>query len=138
MDTSILGRPVRVVKEVPVYAFAGGWGDGWIVLHPGALLRMEGRDAKEPELLIFASGPEPIGPRGTGRTGGLVHISRLDSFVDLSPIISRIVEVLGEDQAWKWIPTPCKALGGKTPRNLLGDEAGHQQIEIVLGRIEHG
>jgi len=137
MSRSLLGRPVRVVKEVSAYAFSGGWGDGWTVLHPGALLRLERQDESTPGLVHFASGPEPIEPSCTGRTGGIVNVSDLDCFMDLSATINRIIATLGEDLAWQWISAPCEALGGEIPRDLLGDEIGQKQIAEYLDDYGH-
>lgn len=54
-------------------------------------------------------------------------------------IFNRAVEVLGsEDAAKRWIHTPVKALGWKTPFDYADTEVGTREIEAVLGRIEHG
>lgn len=48
-------------------------------------------------------------------------------------------DVLGSDEkAGLWLHRPNRALGNKLPLSLLGTDAGIEQIEIVLGRLEHG
>ena len=144
MDESfqtLLGRPMQVVKTLPIYAFAGGWGDGWTEMHPGSLLRLDRPIEQDPKLLHFWDGPEPVSLEATPgmRSGGLVHIDHLGYLADLTPIIERIEGVFGDSaKAWRWIQAPCGALGGRTPRGLLGSEQGHQEIEIILVRIEDG
>jgi hypothetical protein len=139
--SALLGRPMRVVKLLPIYAFAGGWGDGWTEMHPSSLLRLDRPDERDPKLLHFWAGPEPVGLMATPgmRSGGLVHIDHMDSLADLTPIIERIEGVFGDQvKAWRWIQAPCGALEGRTPRSLLGTENGHQEIETILVRIEDG
>ena len=54
-------------------------------------------------------------------------------------IAARAVEVLGsEGKASRWLRRPNRALGGKPPVALLDTDLGTQQVEAVLGRIEHG
>ncbi len=48
-------------------------------------------------------------------------------------------EVLGSDEkAGLWLHRPNRALGNRPPIALLGTDAGIAQIEMVLGRLEHG
>jgi hypothetical protein len=138
---ALLGRPVRVLKLFPAYVFAGGWADGWTEMYPGSLLRLDRPDEREPELVHFWAGPEPVGLEVTPgmRPGGLVHVSRLDCLVDLTRVLTRIEGVFGsETKAWRWIQTPCGALGGQPPGQFLGTEQGQEEIETILVRIEHG
>jgi putative toxin-antitoxin system antitoxin component (TIGR02293 family) len=54
-------------------------------------------------------------------------------------IATRASEVLGsEDKARRWLHRPNRALGNRLPLNLLATDAGIEQIETVLGRLEHG
>jgi putative toxin-antitoxin system antitoxin component (TIGR02293 family) len=41
-------------------------------------------------------------------------------------------------QATKWFSSKPKALGGKTPLELMKTEFGARLVEDLLGRIEHG
>jgi putative toxin-antitoxin system antitoxin component (TIGR02293 family) len=54
-------------------------------------------------------------------------------------IAARASDVLGsEEKAGLWLHRPNRALGNKPPITLLGTDAGIEQTEIVLGRLEHG
>ena len=54
-------------------------------------------------------------------------------------IFNRALEVMGtEDAARRWIHTPIKPLGSKTPFEYADTEVGAREVEAVLGRIEHG
>lgn len=54
-------------------------------------------------------------------------------------VIARANEVFGDpDKAAVWLDRPNRALSGSTPRSLLSTSEGVNQIETLLGRIEHG
>jgi putative toxin-antitoxin system antitoxin component (TIGR02293 family) len=54
-------------------------------------------------------------------------------------IATRASEVLGsEEKAQLWLHRPNRALGNILPLNLLATDAGVEQVETVLGRLEHG
>jgi putative toxin-antitoxin system antitoxin component (TIGR02293 family) len=42
------------------------------------------------------------------------------------------------DESAEWIQTPNAALGKQQPLTLLDTDIGVQQVDQVLGRIEHG
>jgi len=42
------------------------------------------------------------------------------------------------ETAKDWLKTPNRALGGATPLDLLDTDAGAEQVEEVLYRVEHG
>lgn len=42
------------------------------------------------------------------------------------------------DAARTWLATPRGALGGATPLDLLQTEPGAQEVENLIGRLEHG
>jgi putative toxin-antitoxin system antitoxin component (TIGR02293 family) len=57
-------------------------------------------------------------------------------FADL---VARAVEVLGSrPQALAWLRTPLTGLNGLTPLQAMAGAEGRQEVEDVLGRIEHG
>lgn len=59
-EPNLLGRQVRVIRELETWAFAGGWGDGPQILHPGAKLYLEyERDGQ-----VFFKGGSPAGTTG--------------------------------------------------------------------------
>lgn len=43
-----------------------------------------------------------------------------------------------EESATRWLITPRKALGYKRPIDIASTEEGAQEIENLIGRIEHG
>lgn len=42
------------------------------------------------------------------------------------------------DSALRWLKTPARALGSQTPLSYASIELGAQQVEHLIGRIEHG
>jgi putative toxin-antitoxin system antitoxin component (TIGR02293 family) len=51
----------------------------------------------------------------------------------------KALEVLGGvDEARRWFVAPKRALGGRTPLEFCDTEPGAQEVEHLLGRIEHG
>jgi putative toxin-antitoxin system antitoxin component (TIGR02293 family) len=42
------------------------------------------------------------------------------------------------DAARAWFHAPHRALGGKSPLELAGTDAGAREVEALLGRLEHG
>lgn len=58
---------------------------------------------------------------------------------ELKQIFARAVEVFGdESEAKLWLKEPKSALQGKAPIQVINTESGIQQVELMLGRIEHG
>lgn len=56
-------------------------------------------------------------------------------------VVDYAVQVLGtRDHVLRWLQSPNRALGGVTPATLLstGAETDADQVEELLGRIEHG
>ncbi|MES2822461.1 MAG: antitoxin Xre/MbcA/ParS toxin-binding domain-containing protein [Pseudomonadota bacterium] len=43
-----------------------------------------------------------------------------------------------KESALRWLASPARALGGKTPISYASIELGAQQVENLIGRIEHG
>jgi putative toxin-antitoxin system antitoxin component (TIGR02293 family) len=57
----------------------------------------------------------------------------------LADVVARAVEVLGSrPRALAWLRTPVAGLDGKTPLEAMAAAGGRQQVEDILGRIEHG
>ena len=57
----------------------------------------------------------------------------------LADVVARAVEVLGSRaRALAWLRTPVGGLDGKTPLEAMAAAEGRQQVEDILGRIEHG
>jgi putative toxin-antitoxin system antitoxin component (TIGR02293 family) len=54
-------------------------------------------------------------------------------------VVARALEVFGDrTKALRWLRTPIPSLGDATPQEMLEREGGIEQVEDVLGRIEHG
>jgi len=62
-----------------------------------------------------------------------------DRVLRLARIGAHASAALGnEEKAAKWLRRPNRALGNRTPLELLDNDIGARQVEEVLGRIEHG
>ncbi len=62
-----------------------------------------------------------------------------DRLFRLARIFAFAMEVLGStEQAREWLHTPQIGLGERTPLDMIKTEAGAQEVEDLLGRIEHG
>jgi putative toxin-antitoxin system antitoxin component (TIGR02293 family) len=62
-----------------------------------------------------------------------------DRLVRLARVAAQASEVLGDaERASRWLHRPNRALGGVAPLALLDTDVGAQQVEQILGRIEHG
>ena len=62
-----------------------------------------------------------------------------DRLYRLARIVARAIEVFGdESEAKQWLNEPKLALQGQTPLEVISTEPGVQQVDIMLGRIEHG
>jgi putative toxin-antitoxin system antitoxin component (TIGR02293 family) len=70
--------------------------------------------------------------------------ARLDPVVSdrlyrLARIVALAVEVLEDDaRAVSWLKRDQVGLGGRTPLSLLATDAGRDEVEKLLLRIEHG
>lgn len=62
-----------------------------------------------------------------------------DRLLRLARVAARAEEVLGgRERAGAWLRGTVRALGSVRPLDLLDTDLGAQQVEHVLGRIEHG
>jgi putative toxin-antitoxin system antitoxin component (TIGR02293 family) len=72
---------------------------------------------------------------GQGRLDPVVS----DRLFRLARIVALAIEVLeGEEPAVRWLKRPQFGLGGRTPLSLLATDAGRDEVEKLLLRIEHG
>ncbi len=54
-------------------------------------------------------------------------------------LIQKALAVIGSpERLAEWMQTSIPALRGRTPYSLMDSQDGRKQVEIVLGRIEHG
>src|ERR1019366_9005299 len=59
-----------------------------------------------------------------------------DAVIDVT---ARAVEVFGSsEKAMRWLRTPVRSLGDRTPLSLLGSPEGVARVQDTLGRVEHG
>ena len=66
------------------------------------------------------------------------HVEQ-DRIRSLMPVLARAIEVFGNsDKATRWMQRPNRALGQKTPIEMLGAKEGRKEVEELLGRIEYG
>ena len=65
--------------------------------------------------------------------------SESDRLYRAARLLSRALEVFNDDeQAKVWMRTGKRALGGVSPLVMARTDAGAQEVEDLLGRIEHG
>ena len=57
----------------------------------------------------------------------------------IGKVFQHALEVMGNlDSCRRWVSTPKKALGGKSPFEFCDTEPGAREVENLIGRIEHG
>ncbi|KJH69613.1 hypothetical protein UH38_22985 [Aliterella atlantica CENA595] len=62
-----------------------------------------------------------------------------DRLYRLARIVARAVEVFGDEvEAKQWLNEPKLTLNGQTPLAAISTEPGVEQVDLMLGRIEHG
>ncbi|MCP4659683.1 MAG: DUF2384 domain-containing protein [bacterium] len=73
------------------------------------------------------------------KAAGRLEAMESDRLFRLARIFVHAVEVFeSEERARDWLDTDNRALGGRKPRQLLDTDVGAQEVDGVLGRIEHG
>jgi putative toxin-antitoxin system antitoxin component (TIGR02293 family) len=62
-----------------------------------------------------------------------------DRLLRLARVVAQAEEVFGSpERAGAWLRGTVRALGERRPLDLLDTDLGAQQVERVLGRVEHG
>jgi len=82
-----------------------------------------------------------LSPRSLQRRRAEGRLARYESdrLYRLARIVALAKRYLGEDQtAKRWLRRPNRALGGRTPLQLIDTEPGARAVENVLGRIAYG
>lgn len=65
--------------------------------------------------------------------------SESDRLYRLARVVARATEVFGDEiEAQHWLSEPQRALQGQTPLEIIQTDPGVQQVDVLLGRIEHG
>lgn len=66
-----------------------------------------------------------------------IHLS--DHVLAISTVIAKCEDIFGnEERAVQWLKTPCMALNGESPLNMLDTSVGTSMVMDVLGRIDYG
>ncbi|MCX7046909.1 MAG: DUF2384 domain-containing protein [Candidatus Sumerlaeota bacterium] len=82
-----------------------------------------------------------IAPRTLSRRlkEGKFHSDESERLLRISSLFSKALTVMGsEARAQAWLKSPKRALDGKTPLEYADTECGAQEVQDLLGRIEHG
>jgi hypothetical protein len=73
---------------------------------------------------------------GTGEARVVDVKSRTRPIVEIT---ARAMEVFGtREKALRWLNTPARLLGDRTPLSLIETPEGIAQVQDTLGRVEHG
>lgn len=56
----------------------------------------------------------------------------------IARVTALAVEAMGGEYALAWLYDANHALGDRVPIELLNSDEGAQQVERIIGRIEHG
>jgi putative toxin-antitoxin system antitoxin component (TIGR02293 family) len=81
-----------------------------------------------------------LSPRSLQRRRREGRLARYESdrVYRLARIIALAKHYLGGETAPRWLKRPNRALGGRTPLELIDTEPGARAVENVLGRIAYG
>lgn len=72
----------------------------------------------------------------TGEMRAVEIKSRAKPIVEIT---ARAMEVFGtREKALRWLNTPLRSLGDRSPLSLLGTPEGIAQVQDTLGQVEHG
>jgi putative toxin-antitoxin system antitoxin component (TIGR02293 family) len=67
------------------------------------------------------------------------EIDQADTLLNTVDVTARAIEVFGtREKALRWLKTPVRSLGDRTPLSLLNSAEGAAQVQDTLGRVEHG
>jgi putative toxin-antitoxin system antitoxin component (TIGR02293 family) len=71
--------------------------------------------------------------------GGTLDVATSDRLYRLTKVLSVAEDALsGSANAGTWLRRPQPALGGRVPLELLVTQAGADEVETLLRRIDHG
>ncbi|MEA3274570.1 MAG: antitoxin Xre/MbcA/ParS toxin-binding domain-containing protein [Pseudomonadota bacterium] len=74
------------------------------------------------------------------RASGRLSLPESDRVFRLASIFQKAMQLFEGDGALarEWLEQPQKALGGRTPMEYLDTEAGANEVEDLIGRLEYG
>ena len=62
-----------------------------------------------------------------------------DRLYRMARVLAKAMQLFGDNKmAVDWLKTPRRGLGGKIPLDLMETEAGAQEVEDLIGRLQHG
>jgi putative toxin-antitoxin system antitoxin component (TIGR02293 family) len=132
--TKVLGAKVRTFEDLKA-RIREGLPYGAVL----ALARTIEDDGINQEALSAALGLPTTRTLGRRKKANRLEPGESDRLVRTARIVAWAIEVLGsKEKAGAWLDRPNRALGGEKPLSLLDTEIGAEQIENVLGRMEHG
>lgn len=81
-------------------------------------------------------------PRSTlirRKKAGFLDQAESERVVRFDRLLTIATQVFEDKEAARtWLNEPARALGGKKPMNYADTEIGAREVEMLLGRIEHG
>ena len=128
---------VEVVDLLPSFMFGGGWADGPFANRPGARLFLDYQVGER----VFYQGYVRQGLLGWFPADQMAKVRRLPEGWEraYTRILAKAVDVMGtREKADSWLRVHNEALGDRQPLALLDTKEGAQELEDLLGRIEHG
>ncbi len=68
------------------------------------------------------------------------HSDESERLLRIGRIVDRTMELMEGDphSVKRWLSSPAKALGGKTPLEYADTEPGAREVMNLIGRLEHG
>lgn len=74
------------------------------------------------------------------RKAGRLSTTESDRLVRIAQLFERATVLLqgSPSSAAAWFQGPCRALGGQSPLAVAETEIGAVEVELLLGRLEHG
>lgn len=107
---------------------------------PVAVLeRLAGALDAPQKMVLLALGIAPATLKRRRESG---HLNRAESdrVYRLTSIFGQAIQLFEGDEAMarEWLEQPAKALGGQTPLEYLDTAAGANEVEDLIGRLEHG
>jgi len=73
------------------------------------------------------------------RKAGHLESPESERIVRFSRLLGRATEVFEDEQAAReWLKSPAFAFSGESPLSFADTEVGAREVEVLLGRLEHG
>lgn len=73
------------------------------------------------------------------RKAGHLESPESERIVRFARLLGRATEVLGDEAvAREWLKSPAVAFRGESPLTFADTEVGAREVELLLGRLEHG